>query len=67
MDKTRTCHYCTIKIENPQIDKFYQLGKVWRQTDMQMCIEKIEWYKKKTAEIKKQYEEERESALLMKA
>jgi len=32
-----------------------------------MCIEKIEWYKKKTAEIKKQYEEERESALLMKA
>ncbi len=34
---------------------------------MQMCIEKIEWYKKKTTEIKKQYEEERESALLMKA
>ena len=67
VDKTRTCQYCTIKIENPQIDKFYQLGKVWRQTDMQMCLEKIDWYKKKSAEIREQYESEREAALILKA
>ena len=66
-DKTRTCFYCTIKMENPQIDKFYQLGKVWRQTDMTMCMEKIEWYKKKSAELRQQYETEREAALLMRA
>lgn len=54
-------------MENPQIDKFYQLGKVWRQTDMEMCLEKIDWYKKKSSTLKEQYEQERESALLMRA
>lgn len=55
-EKTRTCSYCTIKMENPQIDKFYQLGKVWRQTDMEMCLEKIDWYKQKSARLKELYE-----------
>ncbi len=54
-------------MENRQIDKFYQLGKVWRQTDMEMSLEKIDWYKKKTAQLKEQYEQEREAALLMRA
>lgn len=66
-DKQRTCLYCTIRIENPQIDKFYQLGKVWRQSDMESCLEKIEWYKKKTAQLKEQYDSEREQAMLMRA
>jgi len=43
-------------MENPQIDKFYQLGKVWRQTDMEMCLEKIDWYKQKSARLKELYE-----------
>lgn len=34
---------------------------------MQMCLEKIDWYKKKSAEIREQYESEREAALIMKA
>lgn len=34
---------------------------------MQMCLEKIDWYKKKSAEIREQYESERNAALLMKA
>ena len=32
-----------------------------------MCLEKIDWYKKKSAEIREQYESEREAALLLKA
>ena len=32
-----------------------------------MCLEKIEWYKNKSATLKEQYEQERESALLMRA
>ena len=34
---------------------------------MEMCLEKIEWYKNKSATLKEQYEQERESALLMRA
>jgi hypothetical protein len=34
---------------------------------MEMCLEKIDWYKKKSATLKEQYEQERESALLMRA
>ena len=34
---------------------------------MEMCLEKIEWYKNKSTTLKEQYEQERESALLMRA
>ncbi len=34
---------------------------------MEMSLEKIDWYKKKTAQLKEQYEQEREAALLMRA
>lgn len=40
---------------------------MWRQTDMEMCLEKIDWYKQKSAKLKELYEQERESALLMRA
>lgn len=32
-----------------------------------MCLEKIDWYRKKSATLKEQYENEREAALLMRA
>ena len=34
-DKQRSCDFCSIKIENGQIDRFYQLSKVWRQAEME--------------------------------
>lgn len=34
---------------------------------MEMCMEKIDWYRQKSATLKEQYEQERESALLMRS
>lgn len=34
---------------------------------MEMCMEKIDWYRQKSATLKDQYEQERESALLMRS
>ena len=47
-DKTRACDFCNIKIENSQIDRFYQLSKVWRQAEMDNIKNQINWYVDKT-------------------
>lgn len=46
-DKVRYCEYCLVKLQNPQIEQFYQLGKLWRQTDNEMLQQKTTWYKNK--------------------
>jgi hypothetical protein len=33
---------------------------------MQMCLEKIDWYKQKSTQLKQQYEQEREGVMIMK-
>ena len=48
-------------MQNPQIEQFYQLGKLWRQTDDEQIQQKTAWYKQKQADLKLQIEAERES------
>ena len=63
----RECEYCQVKLDNDQIDKFYQLGKQWRETDKEMLLRKIDWYKNKQADLKEQIEVEREATQLDRA
>ena len=63
-EKIRHCEYCLVKVQNPQIEQFYQLGKLWRETDNEMIQQKTEWYKTKQADLKLSIETERESIQL---
>lgn len=42
--KTRVCEYCEVKLDNPQIDQFYEYGKRWKQREVDMQQKKFEWY-----------------------
>ena len=66
-DKTRTCDFCLVKIENSQIDRFYQLSKVWRQAEMDNVKKQIEWYVEKTKSVRDKVEVEREATALMRS
>ena len=60
----RICEYCHVKMLNPQIEQFYQLGKLWRQTDTDTVQKKTDWYKMKQVDLKLSVETERESVQL---
>ena len=65
-EKERACEFCEVKISNPQIDQFYQLGKLWRQTDAEGIQKKIEWYKEKQDQLRDSVVNEREAISLNK-
>ena len=65
-EKERSCEFCEVKISNPQIDQFYQLGKLWRQTDLEGIQKKIEWYKEKQDQLRDSVVNEREAISLNK-
>ena len=60
----KVCEYCFVKITNPQLEAFYQLGKLWRQKDEETIEQKIQWYKDSSQELLDQCEVEREGMLL---
>lgn len=41
---TRICEYCEVKIDNPQVEKLYEFGKVQRKIENHIVDQKIEWY-----------------------
>ena len=42
---TRICEYCEVKLDNPQLEKYYELGKTWRNREDEIAEQKIEWYR----------------------
>ena len=48
---TRICEYCEVKLDNPQIDKFYEFGKQWRKREYEINEQKINWYEQNIAEL----------------
>lgn len=63
----RVCEYCDVKIENPQVDESYQLGRKWREIDKEMLRKKIDWYKSKQNTLKEENETHKEALQLEKA
>lgn len=61
------CDFCHIKIENGQIDRFYQLSKVWRQAEMDNVKQQINWYVEKTKAVREKVETEREATAYLKS
>ena len=33
---TRICEYCEVKLDNPQIERFYEFGKTWRKREYEI-------------------------------
>ena len=48
---TRICEYCEVKLDNPQIEKFYEFGKQWRKREYEINEQKINWYEQNIAEL----------------
>ena len=63
----RICEYCEVKVDNPQIELFYQLGLHWRTVDKEMLQQKLDWYKPKTRGLKETVEVTKEAKELDKA
>jgi hypothetical protein len=42
--QTRICEYCEVKLDNPQVDKYFELGKNWRKQDYDQLIYKLDWF-----------------------
>ena len=62
----KMCEYCEIKIINPNIEKFFQLGRQWRESDKAMLIQKQNYYKSKQNELKETAEVQKEATHLDK-
>ena len=58
---TRICEYCEVKLDNPQLDKYYELGKTWRNREDEIAEQKIEWYRDTIKELQTQISHERET------
>ena len=41
---TRICEYCEVKLDNKQLERFYELGKMWQRRDQDIVQRKLEWY-----------------------
>lgn len=63
--KARRCVYCEVKIDNNQLEQFYQLGRLWRERDKEMLQQKIDWYQNKSELLAMQVEEERDASLVL--
>ena len=51
IDVSRICEYCEVKLDNTQIDTFYQLGKEWRKRDQIGCEKLLVWYEMANEDI----------------
>ena len=60
----RICTYCDLKLNNPQIDKFYEHGKTWQKRENDIVEQKLNWYQHSILELNKQINEEQESMIL---
>lgn len=48
---TRICEYCEVKLDNPQIDKYYEMGKLWRNRENDLLERKLEWYEEAVEDL----------------
>ena len=48
--KTRICQYCEVKLDNRQLERFYELGKTWQRRDADIVQRKLDWYKTTVAD-----------------
>jgi hypothetical protein len=58
---TRICEYCEVKLDNPQIEEFYELGKMWRMRENDITQKKLKWYSETCDEMERHIKEESES------
>lgn len=49
--RTRICEFCEVKLDNPQIDQYYELGKKWKQREYDMQQRKLDWYDEAIADL----------------
>jgi len=61
---TRICEFCEVKLDNPQIDEFYELGKGWRKRETDILEKKLNWYEETCEDIERHIKEETESLLM---
>ena len=48
---TRICQYCEVKLDNRQLERFYDVGKTWQRRDADIVDRKLDWYKTTTNEL----------------
>ena len=61
IETTRICEYCEVKLDNPQLDKFYEVGRTWRRREMDILEQKLEFYRDSVGELEHEIAKERES------
>lgn len=60
IEVTRVCEYCEVKLDNPQIEKFYEMGRAWRRRDRQMDEKKLEWHENAVEELDNSIQREKD-------
>ena len=61
--KTRICEYCEVKLDNKQLEKFYELGKTWQKRDSDIVDKKLSWYKDTVSELHKMIQDENDLSM----
>lgn len=51
--QTRICEFCEVKLDNPQIDMYFEQGKTWRKQEYDALIYKLDWYEDTNRDLEK--------------
>jgi len=57
----RICEYCEVKLDNPQIERFYELNKEWQIRRSDIIEQKIAWYQESVDELEAYIRSENQS------
>ena len=60
IEVTRVCEYCEVKLDNPQIEKFYDMGRAWRRRERQAEERKLEWHENAVEELDNSIQREKD-------
>ena len=57
---TRICEYCEVKLDNKQLNAFYEMGKTWRYRENEIVEQKLQWYEDSICDIEAKIDTEKQ-------